>query len=1028
MLKPLIVCPLGCPHPPFASVEAASKHVRRRECANAAHLEGSALEKAIKKSKDERKRVVCPTCGICFASKSKLREHSKVRGAACCQLRLKELPRKDDKVTHEAAYRKASTDLVAAASNTVAARGDLHTGGSLVSHKRLYEGDANEMADLAPLPKMPSTPISSFTDGTVHRSATAGSIMKHPAIEAEAPPELMEESVHMPSYGQFASTEGLEDRKEKPREEASTYDIGRASQVAAPLANIEGSMHTHVDPTRVKPGTIKRRLAYCLCGSAYISDHSKRHFASKHHQRWMRSKGEKEEEVLEQPAGQASPEFQHELESSNAKPVDFGPSSPDNHPAQHVSGATNAMPLVESLSGVSPEVLAAPHQTEDIDPAILAILSEEIIKDRKANEFAIDIPGVNKTKLITLAMRGESCRIVQKLRLDLIRHRFRFLQLKHAHGRGFSIFALMLACLPPTKMELLEGIEDVAQHKKDATVGTTTYTQYSARAEITDGSIESPRRLMFISRHIANIPPSLGNNNVVIIGLDNIRLTKGSNGDYYTANDDSGWAIFSPEGDLMCSFQWPMDERLNVYLAPVLEYAKEFKGWEAKESDLYFYEDSKAVPTRGEHDIVAEENKFRLFSSQMNTGQRQALSAMINCLHDGSGGVVFLDGPAGTGKTFILQAFISYLYSTKKKPIIVASTGLAASLYEEGSTAHSMFRIPFCLDDKTVCSLGKSWRTKLFREADILIWDEAVCIEKDAIEAVERGFKELRADQRVFGGLLVVFCGDFRQVLPVMQKSAVQNTIQQTTFWHNTKILRLSENVRAKDDKRFATFLMDIGNGTLDSVTIPPCCQSPSLATLIDFVFPQFEDGLKNTKYFENRAILATTNRLVDSVNDIMLKRIARKEKIYTWVESTKKRYKNEYIHERIALKVGCPVMILANLGHGLCNGTRMICMELGEETILGKVLTGVCAGKDVEISRIITEDKQQFPVALCFAMTINKAQGQTLDRVGLYLAAPVFAHGQLYCAFSRARSLDGVKVFAPGNALRNIVHKSILL
>jgi ATP-dependent exoDNAse (exonuclease V) alpha subunit len=339
-----------------------------------------------------------------------------------------------------------------------------------------------------------------------------------------------------------------------------------------------------------------------------------------------------------------------------------------------------------------------------------------------------------------------------------------------------------------------------------------------------------------------------------------------------------------------------------------------------------------------------------------------------------------------------------------------------------------MFKIPFCVNNQTVCALGKSWRTKLFREADILIWDEAVCIEKDAVEAVERGFKELRADQRVFGGLLVVFCGDFRQVLPVTQKSALENTIQQSIFWQHTKILRLSENMRAKDDTRFASLLMEIGNGVLDSVTIPPCCSSSSLDELINFVFPQFEERLQETGYFENRAILAATNYLVDKVNSILLKRIAREEKIYTWIESTTKRYKNDYIRERIALKVGCPVMILANLGHGLCNGTRMICLELGEETILGKVLTGICAGKRVEISRIATEKKQQFPVALCFAMTINKAQGQTLDRVGLYLAAPVFAHGQLYCAFSRARSLDGVKVCAPANAVKNIVQKSILL
>jgi ATP-dependent DNA helicase PIF1 len=188
-----------------------------------------------------------------------------------------------------------------------------------------------------------------------------------------------------------------------------------------------------------------------------------------------------------------------------------------------------------------------------------------------------------------------------------------------------------------------------------------------------------------------------------------------------------------------------------------------------------------------------------------------------------------------------------------------------------------MFKIPFCVNNKTVCALDKSWRTKLFREADILIWDEAVCIEKDAVEAVERGFKELRADQRVFGGLLVVFCGDFRQVLPVIQKSALENTIQRTTFWQHTKILRLSENMRAKDDTRFASLLMEIGNGVLDSVTIPPCCTSSSLDELITFVFPQFEERLYETGYFENRAILAPTNYLVDKVNSILLKRIARK-------------------------------------------------------------------------------------------------------------------------------------------------------
>ena len=125
----------------------------------------------------------------------------------------------------------------------------------------------------------------------------------------------------------------------------------------------------------------------------------------------------------------------------------------------------------------------------------------------------------------------------------------------------------------------------------------------------------------------------------------------------------------------------------------------------------------------------------------------------------------------------------------------------------------------------------------------------------------------------------------------------------------------------------------------------------------------------------------------------------------------------------KLSLKCGAIVMLLRNLDirKGLCNGTRLIIMRLHERVIDAEILTVANAGDRVFIPRIklapsdtslpFTLQRIQFPLRLSYSMTINKSQGQTFDKLGIFLSAPVFSHGQLYVAFSRARSFTDIHV-----------------
>ena len=152
-------------------------------------------------------------------------------------------------------------------------------------------------------------------------------------------------------------------------------------------------------------------------------------------------------------------------------------------------------------------------------------------------------------------------------------------------------------------------------------------------------------------------------------------------------------------------------------------------------------------------------------------------------------------------------------------------------------------------------------------------------------------------------------------------------------------------------------------------------------------------------------------------------------------------------------ISIGSPVVLLRNIDpdNGLCNGTRLLIKKITSRLLTVTIMNGPNEGQDAHICRLdlltaegslpFTLKRRQFPVKLAFAMTINKAQGQSFEICGVYLSNPVFSHGQLYVAMSRAAVAASMKLFIVdrvgkqgnfiqklGKYTKNVVYQEVLL
>ena len=375
----------------------------------------------------------------------------------------------------------------------------------------------------------------------------------------------------------------------------------------------------------------------------------------------------------------------------------------------------------------------------------------------------------------------------------------------------------------------------------------------------------------------------------------------------------------------------------------------------------------------------------------------------------------FIDAPAGTGKTFLMVALITMLRSLHKLALPTATSGIAATNFVHGRTAHGRFKIPIPVDETSMPKIPLQSKLAVATEiAATILWDEGPNADVLNFACLDRGVQAIMDLRNVFmGGKPFISAGDPRQIPPVVPHGTRGDIVHHTIFntralWRNFHVHHLTVNMRVRNhgaSSSFAEWLLEVGEGTHDKpnpTIIPPvpedCIELPSslcinttrpdgdiltehpvnapIDDLLDFVYPNVDTARHtDSDYFTHRVIVAPTLEAADRVNTEMISRISGDTFEFYSADSVldataAHKFPVDFLNglnhitgmppHVLRLKIGMVVMLLRNLrppGH--CNGTRYLVHSIHGFSIHLMTLTGTAKGQLLLLPRIISQPNE---------------------------------------------------------------------
>ena len=387
---------------------------------------------------------------------------------------------------------------------------------------------------------------------------------------------------------------------------------------------------------------------------------------------------------------------------------------------------------------------------------------------------------------------------------------------------------------------------------------------------------------------------------------------------------------------------------------------------------------------------------------------------------------IFITGPGGTGKTYAIKQIYEHAISNNRRICVTALTGVASVLLDcNATTIHSWSGIG--ISNKTETQIiNKINRSKFYKHnwenTDILIIDEISMMSCKLFELLNKIGQVIRSNKKPFGGIQLIFSGDFFQLPPVKETIfCFESELFNNTF---DKIINLTKVFR-QNDNIYKKLLLNMRKGLISKKSIELLNSkmidenfdksTTNITRLVPTKSKAFEinsyfiNNIKDKKYIYKRTYKESSENL-NKIEKIKLGLMSEteKESEYNYIkEST-------LTEENLVLKKGAYVMCIANLdlGLGIANGTTGIVVDFSPEKLpivqfdKHKITIGKKEWKSENVPGISVF---QIPLILAWGITIHKAQGLTLDKAIIDIGKDLFEAGQMYVALSRIKSLEGV-------------------